>query len=116
MATVYKWTPKTSSKVDQAAKLLKIYCVLNNMSPSETSIMVCAYIMVYGLNDQVKADILRAGIMGKASSLKNEIYTLRRMGMLEGVGDNTQISSKIVPRGTEALTPQTVVMVNLDNR
>lgn len=116
MATTYKWAIKTGNKLEQAAKLLRIYCTLNNVNPSETSILVCAYIMVYGLNDQVKENILKAGIMGKMSSLQNEIYKLRKMGVLEGVEDKTRISSKIVPVGATSLTPQTLILINLDNR
>lgn len=115
--TTYRWAIKTGSKLDQASKLVRVYCALNNISPSNTSILICAYISVYGLNDRVREDIIKAGIMGKASSLKNEIYTLRRMGMLEGTGDATKISSKIVPASDEpTLTPQTLIIINLDNR
>lgn len=116
--TTYRWAIKTGSKLDQAAKLLRVYCALNNIRPSDTSILVCAYIMVYGLNDKVREDMIKAGIMGKLSSLKNEIYTLRRMGMLEGTGDATKVSSKIIPitGDQQALTPQTIVLINLDNR
>lgn len=116
MATTYKWAIKTGGKLEQAAKLLRIYCTLNNINPSETSILVCAYIMVYGLNEKVKEDILKAGIMGTMGSLQNEIYKLRKMGILEGVEDKTRISSKIVPTGTQVLTPQTLIIINLDNR
>ena len=116
MATTYKWAIKTGGKLEQAAKLTRIYCILNNINPSETSILVCAYIMVYGLNEKVKEDILKAGIMGKMSSLQNEIYKLRKMGILEGVEDKTRVSSKIVPTGAQALTPQTLIIINLDNR
>jgi hypothetical protein len=116
MATTYKWAIKTSNKLEQAAKLVRVYCVLNNINPSDTSVLVCAYIMVYGLNDKVKEDILKAGIMGKLSSLQNEIYALRRMGLLEGVSNNTRISRKVVPAEVQALTPQTVILINLDNR
>lgn len=116
MATTYKWAIKTSNKLEQAAKLIRVYCILNNVNPSDTSVLVCAYIMVYGLNDKVKEDIIKAGIMGKVSSLNNEIYALRRMGLLEGVSSNTKISRKIVPQDIQALTPQTVVLINLDNR
>jgi hypothetical protein len=115
-ATTYKWAIKTSNKLEQAAKLLRVYCILNNVYPSDTSVLVCAYIMVYGLNEKVKDDILKAGIMGKMSSLKNEIYSLRRLGLLEGGGNSTRISSKIVPTGMTALTNQTLLLINLDNR
>ena len=111
----YKWAIKTESKLDQASKLIRVYCVLNNIKPSDTSVLVCAWIMVYGLTDKVREDMLKAGIMGKASSLNNEIYTLRRAGMLEGMGDATRISGKIAQAGA-ALTEQTLVMINLDNR
>ena len=114
--STYKWVTKTKSKLDQAATLLKIYCVVHNLAPSETGILICAYIMVYGLNDQVREDIIKAGIIGKLSSLKNEIYTLRRMGILEGTGDATKVSTKIIQPGIPPITPQTVVLINLDNR
>ncbi len=114
--TTYKWAIKTGSKLDQASKLLRVYCVLNNIRPSDTSILICAYIMIYGLDEKVKEDIIKAGIMGKMSSLNNEIYTLRRMGILEGSGTETKISSKIIDSGETPLTQQTLVIVNLDNR
>ena len=114
--TAYKWVIKTGSKLEQAAKLIRIYCTLNNINPSETSILVCAYIMVYGLTSEVKDNIIKAGIMGKHSSLQNEIYKLRKMGILEGVEDKTRISSKIVPQGETPLTSQTLLLINLDNR
>lgn len=114
--TTYKWAIKTNNKLEQAAKFLRIYCVLNNINPSETSILVCAYILVYGLNDKVKEDILKAGIMGTIGSLQNEIYKMRKMGLLEGVEDKTRISRKIVPEGVTPLTPQSLIIINLDNR
>lgn len=114
--TTYKWTIKTGNKLEQAAKLLRIYCTLNNINPSETSILVCAFILVYGLNDKVKEGIIKTGILGTPSSLRNEIYTLRRMGILEGVGNKTRISSKIIPSGITPITPQTLLVINLDNR
>lgn len=115
-ATTYRWAIKTSNKLEQAAKLIRIYCILNNVAPSETGVLICAYIMVYGLSDEIKENILKAGIMGKMSSLQNEIYSLRRMGLLEGVGNNTRVASKIVPTGVQSLTPQTLMIINLDNR
>lgn len=114
--TTYKWAIKTENKLEQAAKLIKVYCILNNINPSQTSVWVCAYIMVYGLNDKVKEDILKAGIMGTMGSLQNEIYKMRKMGLLEGVEDKTRISRKLVPEGVSSLTPQTLVIINLDNR
>lgn len=115
-ATTYKWIIKTGNKVEQAAKLIRIYCVLNNIYPSETSVLVCAYIMVYGLNEKVKEAILKAGILGTPGSLQNEIHKIRKMGLLEGVEDKTRISRKIVPDGVTPLTPQTLMIINLDNR
>lgn len=116
-AATHRWVIKTGSKLEQAAKLIRVYCVLNNIRPSDTSVLVCAYIMLYGLNDQVKEDMIKAGVMGKPDSLKNEIYTLRRMGILEGTGDSTRISSKIIPVSDQPpLTPQTLLLINLDNR
>ena len=116
MATTYKWVTKTDSKLEQASKLLKIYCILNNIKPSDTGILVCAFILVYGLSEKSKEDILKTGILGEASSLRNEIYTLRNMGLLEGRGKHTRISSRIVPPGIQPTTPQTLVIINLDNR
>lgn len=115
-STTYKWIVKTSSKVDQAVMVIRIYCILHNLNPSDTGVLICAYIMVYGLNDKIREDIIRAGIIGKPSSLKNEIYTLRRMGILEGTGDFTRVSSKIVQPGLPSTTPRTLLLINLDNR
>ena len=115
-ATTYRWAIKTGNKVEQAAKLLRIYCVLNNINPSDTSILVCAYIMVYGLSNKVKEAILKAGVLGTLGSLQNEIHKVRKMGLLEGVEEKTRVSRKIVPDGVTAITPQTLMVINLDNR
>lgn len=116
MATTYKWAIKTSSKVDQASKMLRIYCVLNNIHPSDTSILICAYILVYGFSDKVKDAIIRAGVLGKPSSLKNEIYSLKRMGLLEGSGNAIKVSEKITMAAAEPMTTRTLLMIDLDNR
>ena len=31
-ATTYRWATKTDNKLEQATKLLKVYCVLNNVT------------------------------------------------------------------------------------
>jgi hypothetical protein len=72
--------------------------------------------MVYGLSNKVKDAILKAGVLGTPGSLQNEIHKIRKMGLLEGVEDKTRISRKIVPEGMQALTPQTLMIINLDNR
>jgi hypothetical protein len=116
MASVYKWSIKTGSKLDQAQKLIRIYCVLNDVRPSDTGILVCAYIMVYRLDDKIRELMIKSGVLGSLSSLKNEIYALRKLGLLEGKGKTAKISARICPKPEEALTPQTVLFINLDNR
>ena len=115
-ATTYKWAIKTSSKVDQAIKMLRIYCILNNIYPSDTAVTVCAYILVYGYSPKVKNAIIKAGILGKRNSLKNTIYNLKRLGLLEGAGATIRIAEKVAQGVAEPLTPQTLLIINLDNR
>jgi len=115
-ATTYRWAIKTGNKVEQAAKLIRIYCVLNNVNPSDTSVLISAYIMVYGLNDKVRHGIIKAGVIGTLGSLQNEIYKIKKLGLLEGAKDRLRISRKIVPEGVTGLTPQTLMVINLDNR
>lgn len=116
MAVVHKWVSKTSSQIDQAAKLIRIYCILNDVRPSETGILVSAYIMLYGMNEKTRELIIQSGVMGTEASLRNEVYSLRRLGLLEGKGHVARISPKICPNPAQALTPQTVLFINLDNR
>lgn len=116
MATTYKWVIKTGSKIDQASKLIRIYCVLNDIRPSDTGILVASYIMVYGFNDKVRDLIIKSGVMGTVDSLKNEIYGLRKLGLVEGKGKVAKISPRICPQPDVALTPQTILFINLDNR
>ena len=115
-ATTYKWAIKTSSKIDQAAKLLRIYCVLNNINPSDTSILICAYILVYGYSPKVKDAIIKAGVLGKRTSLKNSVYELKRLGLLVGAGNGIRVAEKIIQATEEPLTSQTLLFINLDNR
>ena len=115
MATTYKWSVNTTSKIDQAAKLIRIYCILNNMDPSDTSVMICAYILVYGFTERVREGIVKAGIVGTPASLKNEVYLMKKMGILEGTRSAIRVAAKIVKPGEEALTTRTLVMINLDN-
>lgn len=112
---LYKWEIKTTSKVDQAAKLIRIYCVLNNINPSQTSIAICAYILVYGYTQKVREGILRAGILNKESSLKNEVSALKKLGLLEGIGDNIKVATQITQNVELPVTPQTVLLIKLDN-
>ena len=116
MATTYKWAIKTSSKVDQAAKLIRIYCVLNNMYPSETGVTLCAYIMIYGYSKKTRAGIIKIGLLNKETSIKNEVYSLKRLGLLEGNGNNVKVTSKLTGGTENPTTPQTLIMINLDNR
>lgn len=116
MAAVYKWVAKTGSNIDQATKLIRIYCILNDIRPSDTGILVCAYVMIYGFNDKVKDLILNSDVLGTAASLKNEIYSLKKLGLLEGKYKTARISPKICQNPAAALTPQTVLFINLDNR
>jgi len=115
-ATTYKWSIKTDHKLEQASKLIKIYCVLNNINPSDTTVLVCAYILLYGLDSKVKEVMLKAGVRGTMSSLQDELGKIKRMGLIETIGGKTRISQKIVPLDVQALTPQTLIIVNLDNR
>lgn len=112
---LYKWEIKTTSKVDQAAKMIRVYCILNNINPSQTSILICAYILVYGYTKKVREGILRAGILNKESSLKNEVYELKKLGLLEGMRDNIKVSSHITQGVENPITPQTVLLIKLDN-
>lgn len=112
---LYKWQVKTTSKVDQASKLIRIYCILNNMDPSQTSVAICAYILVYGYTKKVREGILRAGILNKETSLKNVVYELKKLGLLEGTGDNIKVATQITQGIELPITPQTVLLINLDN-
>jgi hypothetical protein len=112
---IYKWVVKTTSKVDQASKLIRIYCILNNLNPSNTSVAICAYILVYGYSKRVREGILKAGILNKAASLKNEICSLKKIGLLEGSGDNIKVSKLITMGVEQPITPKTAILINLDN-
>jgi hypothetical protein len=112
---LYKWEVKTTSKVDQAAKLLKIYCILNNIEPSHTAISVCAYIFVYGYTKRVKEGILRAGILNKESSLRNAVSELKKLGLLEGSAENVKVASRITQNAELPITPVTALLIKLDN-
>lgn len=115
-ATTYKWAVKTSSKVEQVSKLLKLYCIANDIKFSDTSILVTAYIAIYGLNDKVREHIIKSDILGTEASLDSEIHKIKRMGLLEGRGERARIARKIVPEGVTLITPQTLIIINLDNR
>lgn len=73
---------KTNSKVEQAKKVIGIFCLLKNIRLSDTELTVLAYFMVYRINRKTKDLILSSNILKTEDSLKNTMSKLKKFGML----------------------------------
>lgn len=74
---------KTKGKIDQAKVIINIFCMLNEISLSDTELTVIAYYLVYMDNKEVKDLILKGKILKSEDSLKNTISKLKRIGLLK---------------------------------
>ena len=74
---------KTKSKIDQAKSILSIYCLLSEISLSNTELTVLSYFMIYGINDNTKKLILDSQLLKSEDSLKNTISKLKKVGLIK---------------------------------
>jgi predicted transcriptional regulator len=77
-----KITKKTSSKVELASLVIKVYNVLSNISISDTDVEILSYMMVYGFNKRTKKLILSSKILNSSNSLENAMTRLRKVGLI----------------------------------
>jgi len=104
---------KTNSKVEQAKKLIGIFCLLQNIKLSDTELTVLAYFMVYKINRKTKDLILHSGILKTEDSLKNTMSKLKKFGMLVRHVDSKEYS---LHRDLNfQVQPQVGILIKIDN-
>lgn len=72
----------TSSKIEQAKLLLKLFCVLSDIKLSDSELTVLAFFVVYGINDETKDLIVKSEIL-KGNSIKNTMSKLSNSGLIK---------------------------------
>jgi hypothetical protein len=73
---------KTNGKVEQAKKVISVFCLLMDTKLSDTELTVLAYFMVYKVSRKTKDLILSSGILKSEDSLKNTLSKLKKFGLL----------------------------------
>lgn len=107
-----KFTIKTSSKIDMIKKVVSIYCLLSQIKLSETEILTLCYFIVYGYSNNTKELIITSKIVGGRDSLDNIISKLRKMGLIQGRGENAKLNPQIAYN----VTPVMGLFIKLDNQ
>lgn len=79
---VLKLRIKTNNKTELAAKTIKIYCILNDIEISKSSLEILSYFMTYGFNTRTKDLILRSKIFNNPTSIDNTLSKLRKLGLV----------------------------------
>jgi len=104
---------KTNGKVEQAKKVIAIFCLLMEIKLSDTELTVLAYFMVYKINRKTKDLILSSGILKSEDSVKNTLSRLKKFGMLKRPIDSDEyvLNDKI----NIALNPVVGILIKIDN-
>jgi hypothetical protein len=104
---------KTSSKVEQAKKVIAVFCLLMDVKLSDTELTVLAYFMVYKVNRKTKDLILNAGILKSEDSLKNTLSKLKKFGLLKRAIDSKEYS--LNEKINIILNPVIGILIKIDN-
>lgn len=104
---------KTNGKVEQAKKVIALFCLLMDIKPSDTELTVLAYFMVYKINRRTKDLILSSGILKSEDSIKNTMSRLKKFGLLKRPIDSKEyiLNEKI----NITLNPVVGILIKIDN-
>lgn len=104
---------KTNNKVEQAKKVIAIFCLLMDVRLSDTELTVLAYFMVYKVNRKTKDLILSSGILKSEDSLKNTLSKLKKFGLLRRTVDSKEYS--LNEKLNVTLNPVVGILIKIDN-
>lgn len=105
---------KTNGKIEQAKVLLSVFCLLSEISLSDTELTVLAYFLVYKITDTTKELILKSEILKSEDSLKNTMSKLKKFGLIKksSVSKEYYITEKV----NLQLDTVVGVLVKIDNK
>lgn len=82
MATVVKTKLKTSNKLEQLQKYIRLVAVTKNILLSNTEVILISHFMLEGYNDVSKQVILQQKVITSYNNLHNILNKLRGKGVL----------------------------------
>lgn len=110
---------KTNNKVEQAKRVISIFCLLMDIKLSDTELTILAYFMVYRVTRKTKDLILSSGILKSENSLKNTLSKLKRFGLLKRTNSlkKTQESEEytLSDKLNINLNPVMGILIKIDN-
>lgn len=104
---------KTNSKVEQAKKVIALFCLLMDIKLSDTELTVLAYFMVYRVSRRTKDLILSSNILKSEDSLKNTLCKLKKFGLLKRSVDSKEYS--LNDKINISLNPVIGILIKIDN-
>lgn len=82
MAKLFKKKIKTTSQLDQVKKAVKIVCLLNNVSISDTESAVLTHFILEGFNKASRDEVLKQKLVKNYNNLANILTYLRKRGLI----------------------------------
>lgn len=80
---------KTNNKIEQAKIIIAIFCLLSEIRLSDSELTVLAYFLVYGINAETDALIVKSQIH-TPFTLNNTKSKLKRFGLIKKNQGNKQ--------------------------
>lgn len=113
MAKLLKKKIKTKSHIDQVKKAVKIMCLLNNTTISDTESVILTHFVLEGFNKVSRDEILEQKLVKNYNNLANIISSLRKRGLIVKEGFREDLSSDL--SCLRNCTDKLVLMLMLDN-
>ncbi len=113
MAVVFKKKVKTENSVDQIKKAVKIICLLNNISVSDTEAVILTHFILEGFNKVSREEILKQKLVKNYNNLANIVSSLRKRGLIVKNGFKEDLFSEFTIFRNSG--DKVAVMVLLDN-
>ena len=113
MATLFKKAIKTSNKIDQIKKSVKIISILNNVKIGDTEAIVLTHFILEGFNKITREAIINQKIVKNTANLANVITSLRNKGIIIKSGFKEDLSKDYIAlRGS---SDKLALLLQLDN-
>lgn len=112
--SVVKMVRNVSTKIELAKTAIELTICLNQIKLSDTEVTVLAYFMVYGISQQTKALIVKAGVCKNINNIKTVMVKLKKKELIY----KDEFSGKVLVAKSLSfdITPTVVMYFKIDNK
>lgn len=113
-ASLVKIAKQVTTKIDLAKAVINIVICFNNIKLSDTEVTVMAYFMVYGVTQQTKNLLIKAGVCKNINNIKTMMVKLKKLALIY----KDELSGKVLVANILAfeLTPTVGLYLKIDNK